>query len=114
MQDKRKLKRNVMQYSLEIHDTGTDEVAGWLVDINAEGLKISGDHMFDKNRRLELTIMLPEEISGKTTIPFTAKVRWCRHEANQQLTATGLQFEKISTEDYETLVGFMTQYAMMT
>ena len=113
MQDKRKLKRNVMQYNLEIHDAGTDEVAGWLVDINAEGLKISGDRTFDKNKRLALAIRLPEEISGKTAIPFSAKVRWCKPDENQQLTATGLQFEKISTEDYETLVGFMTQYAMM-
>jgi len=113
MQDKRKLKRRAMLYNLEIHDAETGEPAGWLIDINAEGIKVSGERPFTKNQHLELVIKIPEEIMGKTAIPFSARVRWCMPDANQQFMAAGLQLEKIATDDYETLIGFMAKYAMM-
>ena len=114
MQDKRKLKRRAMLYNLEIHEAETGEPAGWLVDINAEGIKISSERTYSKNQRIELVIHTPEEILGRTEIPFAARVRWCMPDANKQFIATGLQLEKIATEDYETLIGFMAKYAMIT
>ena len=111
MEDKRKLKRRELVYHLKLYDVETGEVIGRVVDIHAEGLKISGNRKFDAGQRLECAIELPKEIFGRQKIRFGAAVLWCKPDLNPDLTATGMQFVTIASEDLECLIGLMAQYS---
>jgi hypothetical protein len=112
VEDKRKLKRRELLYNLKIYDVETGELAGWVVDASAEGVKIVGEESFDKKQFLELTIELPEDVFGKRKIGFSAQVQWCKPDVNPDLTASGLQFITISPDDHEALIGLMAQYSL--
>jgi hypothetical protein len=112
MDNKRSLKRRELLYNFTVFDTDADEQAGFLVDVCAQGLKISGPTAFAPGQQLELAIELPEEILGRTKIRCSAKVQWSRPDLNPDLFATGLQFVFIAPDDLETLVGLMARFSM--
>ena len=112
MENKRKLRRRELLYNLKIYDAECGELAGWVVDASAEGVKIVGMIQFDIGQFLELSIELPEEIFGKRKIDFSAQVQWAKPDVNPDLSACGMQFTRISPEDHETLVGLMAQYSL--
>lgn len=111
MKDKRKLKRRELVYHLKLDDVETGEVIGRVVDIHAEGLKISGNTKFDVGQRLECSLELPKEIFGRQKIRFSAQVLWCKPDINPDLTATGMLFVTIAAEDLECLIGLMAYYS---
>jgi hypothetical protein len=110
MDNQRKLKRRELLYNLKIYDAETNEIVGRAVDITVEGLKVTGTASIAIDKRCELSMELPETISGKKKIRFSAQVKWCRPDVNTRFTAIGMQFTALAPEDEEILFSLMTQY----
>ncbi|MCU0608832.1 MAG: PilZ domain-containing protein [Chitinispirillaceae bacterium] len=113
MSDKRKLKRRELLCNYRIIDMETGEAAGWLVDMNAGGMKLTGClGEYKTGQKLALSFEFGEDILSKNSISFSARVRWSQPDVNPELTAIGLQFADIAADDFETIIGFMARYAL--
>ena len=112
MDNKRNLKRRELVYNPKIYDADADEPAGYLVDVNAQGIRISGTRTFSVGEQLDLAIDLPEDILGRKKVRFSARVQWSKPDLNPDLVATGMQFSSIPPADLETLIGLMARYSM--
>jgi hypothetical protein len=77
IEEKRQLKRRELIYNLKVFERESGEHLGWVVDIHAEALKLTGSRFFEKGSQLSAFVELPAEILGKTSIEFTAEVLWC-------------------------------------
>jgi hypothetical protein len=112
VENKRKLKRRALVYNLKIYDAETDSLVGRVIDVSAEGLKITGTAGIVADTRSELVMELPEPISGKKKIRFSAQAKWCRPDINPRFTATGMEFLTLSPENQQIIISLMARYAL--
>lgn len=111
MAERRKFKRRLLVYNLEVFDSENSEPLGRMVDITPEGMLIVSNKPVPIASNLKISIDLPEELLGTPRANFTAAVRWCRHDINPDLFDSGLEFSEISDGDIESVVALITNYA---
>jgi hypothetical protein len=109
--DRRKFKRRLLVYNLEVFDNESNEPMGRMVDITPEGMMLVSARPIDINSVLHLSVELPSEIFSTTRVNFTAIAHWCRHDINPDLFDIGLEFTDITDKDIETVIGLIADYA---
>jgi len=109
--DRRKFKRRLLVYNLDVFDAKTNGPIGRMVDITPEGMMLVSARPVDINSVLHLSVELPSEIFHTNRVNFTAIAHWCRHDINPELFDTGLEFTDISDKNIETVVGLIADYA---
>lgn len=111
MQERRRFKRRLLVYHLEVFDAESGESVGRMVDITPDGMMLVSNRSTELNSILRLWVDLPSEVLGNKRITFTAKAQWCRHDINPDLFDTGLQFTDISDKSIETIIGLIIDFA---
>jgi len=111
VKERRKFKRRLLVYNMEVFDSDTSEPLGRMVDITPEGLLVVSVNPITTGVTLNLYVELPSDIFGATRVNFTAVVRWCSHDINPDLFDTGLEFTQIADENMENIIGVIADYA---
>jgi hypothetical protein len=109
--DRRKFKRRLLVYNLEVFDTETGEPIGRMVDITPEGMMLVSARPIDINSMLHLSVELPSDIFSTKRVNFTSIAHWCRHDINPELFDIGIEFTDITDKNIETVVGLIADYA---
>ncbi len=109
--DRRKFKRRLLVYNLDVFDAQTNAPLGRMVDITPEGMMLVSARPVEVDSVLHLSVELPSEIFSAKRVNFTAIAHWCRHDINPELFDTGLEFTDISDKNIETVVGLIADYA---
>jgi hypothetical protein len=111
LNDRRKFKRRLLVYNLEVLDAENGSPMGRMVDITPEGMMLVSARPMDINSMLHLFVELPSEIFSTKRVNFTALARWCRHDINPDLFDIGLEFTDITDKNIETVIGLIADYA---
>jgi hypothetical protein len=109
--ERRKFKRRLLVYNLEVFDAESNEPMGRMVDITPEGMMLVAARPIDVNSMLHLSVELPSDIFGTKHVNFTGIAHWCRHDINPDLFDIGLEFTDITDKDIETVIGLIADYA---
>jgi hypothetical protein len=109
--ERRKFKRRLLVYNLEVFDSESNEPMGRMVDITPEGMMLVREKPVDINSVLRLSVELPSEIFNTKRVNFTAIAHWCRHDINPDLFDIGLEFTDVTDKNIETIIGLIADYA---
>jgi len=109
--ERRRLKRRNLSYYLPVLDNNSQKVIGHLVDISAVGLMMDSKIPIKVDQRYNLRLDFLEEISGKGSMQFLARCRWCRTDAIQpNLYNAGFEIVSIAPSDLEVIKRIAEKY----
>ncbi|WP_440997509.1 PilZ domain-containing protein [Arhodomonas sp. SL1] len=92
MRDARRHQRTVVDRFLPVHDGRTDELIGYLTDINIDGGMIETSMPLDVDGIYHLRIDLNDEpVEGARQVEFNARCIWVRKEKNAVFHHVGLE-----------------------
>ncbi len=76
----------------DIIDLNINRSIGFLVDINANGMRLQSDAILEKGVIFKLRIDLPEEIQGSDQLVVDARSLWCQKNVEEEYYHTGFEF----------------------
>lgn len=91
MKNVRSIKRRHLFFYLQVTDTETNKLIGYVVDITSRGLKIVSEQELAINQQFSLKMNLPDEIGKMRELHFKAKAVWCGPDVNSDFFAVGLE-----------------------
>jgi hypothetical protein len=109
MSERRDLRRRHLLFYLRVFNTTSNQLLGWVVDLNAQGVMIISEKPIQTGQDYELKMDLPGQIGRKKTIKLTAESRWCRPDVNPDFYDIGFFVKEISDEDrqiIESMISF--------
>lgn len=78
--ERRRIKRKRLAYYMLVVDAQTQQTLGHLVDITPIGLAIDSQKPISLEKDFRLLLELTSDISNKSQITFSARVKWCRRD----------------------------------
>jgi c-di-GMP-binding flagellar brake protein YcgR len=112
MKDARRRSRHVVDRFLPVYERGSDELIGYLTDVNVAGGMIESRAALDEESRLGLRIDLGEPIEGANTIDLEARCVWARKPRNNFFYCTGFEFSDVGPEQQRRLEVLAERYRM--
>lgn len=101
MDERRKLHRKHLVHQLMAFDRNTDQLAGYLVNLTAEGVMLVCEDPLEVGTILKLRMLLPSKIIGSRHVAFDAQVIWCREHTSSGFHETGFQLLEIPEDEIE-------------
>ncbi len=95
---------------LTVVDRITDQIVGQVADLTPEGMMICGENKIDTNRNLYLSIELPEEIMGRTSIHVSALSHWWKKADTSGIYCAGLTLKNLDKQDVEIIQWLSDKY----
>ena len=92
MIERRKELRHPLIVYLRVHDQGTDELVGQVVDISPSGMMLVSDTPFQLNGVEQLRVHLPFTEQTERHIDVQAECRWCGPDINEEYYDAGFKF----------------------
>ena len=109
MDERRKDKRGEVKSEINVIETEHGEAIGRLVDISPSGMRIAGESGVDIGKKMDLIIVLPKKIFGKTTIDIEVQCVWSNFNSDAQRYQSGFEFSEVSHEDSNTIIGLIME-----
>ena len=108
MMERRRENRRPFNYYLKVVEEGTLKLIGHMTDINKMGFKVDSPLTLAVGTDIKLRIDLTSEISTKSYMSFTARVKWCKQdEFTPNMANIGFEVSRLSPEDakiYEQII----------
>ncbi len=101
MKEKRRLQRRHLIFYLRVFKQKTNELLGYLVDINSEGIMIISENQIKINTKIKVEMALPTETGDRKPFEFEAKSKWCKKDINSDFYDIGFHFVDINPENIE-------------
>ncbi|MEK6752985.1 MAG: PilZ domain-containing protein [Chloroflexota bacterium] len=110
--ERRKLSRKNFSYYMRVLDETTGELVGQLSDISTGGFRIESSQPIAIGTNFQLRIDQTREISNKSFLSFTARVRWCQLDPyDPTIYNVGFQLVDMTPADYDIFVKMFNEYA---
>ena len=100
-ENQRRLRRCVVQQTINVVDVVTDHVLGRLVNIHGEGLMIVGARPVIVDPLYQLSLQLSVPISGQSQIAVGGDCLWARVDEDGSQHWAGFHIIDISTQGLE-------------
>lgn len=98
---------------MRVLDEATGELVGQLSDISTGGFKIESTTPIPIGANFRLRIDQTREISNKSYLSFTARVRWCqRDQYDPTIFNIGFQLVDMTPADYDVFVKMFNEYGV--
>lgn len=98
MGEKRKEKREIVEFFLEVFDVKTGEMIGHMVDITRNGMHLVSREQIPVNREFFLKTRLPGSVPDKPYVEFRAISKWSRNDDDSYFYDTGFEIFDIAPE----------------
>ena len=108
--DRRKFKRRYLMYYSRVFDRETGSVLGYIVDVTPEGAMIISEEPVPPGKVYQVRMDLPEDISDKSFVDFTAESVWCKKDIDPNFYDTGLRISNLSDEDRALIENMIQEY----
>jgi PilZ domain len=89
--DKRKFKRRHLILYLQVIDTDSENILGYLVDITPQGMMLMSEFPIKAGLTFQLKMLVNTDLSQHSYLSFAAKSVWCHKSINSDFYDTGLQ-----------------------
>jgi hypothetical protein len=100
MSEQRHIKRRHLIYYLRVIDSDTDQLVGFLVDINIKGLMVMSESPIPLGKNFHLKILRSTETDEGKYLLFDAKSRWCDKSVNSDFYDTGFELMNVKLDDF--------------
>ena len=100
MSEQRHMKRRHLIYYLRVMNCDTDQLVGFLVDINTKGLMVMSEHPIELNKNFHLKILRATDDDEVQYLFFDAKSRWCDRSLNSEFYDTGFELTNVGLDDF--------------
>ena len=109
--ERRRVRRRNFSYYMRVMDEATGNLVGHFSDIGTGGFKLDSSRVVPVNVNYRLRVDQTGEISNKSHITFTARVKWCGVDAfDPNLYNAGFQITEMLPGDYDIFVKMFTTY----
>jgi hypothetical protein len=105
--ERRKSPRKYLDQPLPIEDRNCGVEIGRVVDVSMDGLMVESHKEIPVNNIFQFTIMLPEQINGRTMLNLGADSLWCEQASDLRRYWAGFQIIELSPEDRTVLEALM-------
>lgn len=109
--EKRKLKRRHLIYYLKVHEQGTDQFIGHLVDITTEGMMLISKDPIEAGVSYRLYMELPEAIGESGRIRFDATCLWKGKSVNPDFFEMGFRLTGINSLEVQRIRDLIKKYS---
>jgi len=113
--DKTKQKRKDrihLIYYLLVFDAGTNLLAGHLVDINEEGIRLMCREPFAEGSTHAFRMILPDNMDAASReLSFTAQCAWCRNNFYSDFHGAGFRISDIDESHVTLIRRLITEFA---
>ncbi len=96
--DNRTTERGHLVFYLRVFDLDDGGIVGHLTDISTDGIMLVSDRAIEAGRTLNVRLILPKEVAGRSEAVFAVKSLWSRADVNPEFHIAGFQFEQIDRE----------------
>jgi hypothetical protein len=103
MEERRSFRRRHHFYYSRVFDESTKKMAGRLVDLTTEGMKIISEEPIESKKTFKFKLVLPKSIEGKKTLTIEAKSRWSKQASNPDLYDSGFELVNITAKKDRTI-----------
>lgn len=110
--EKRIQDRMSLYYYLKVHDAKDQTLIGHMVDFNTSGIRLLSEKPFEPGHKIKMSMALPEEIRGKTTLEFEAVCRHSTRALNPDHFESGFQIGLLPEEHYPLVRDLTQKFAM--
>ena len=108
--DRRKFRRRYLMYYSRVFDRETGSVLGYIVDVTPEGAMIISEEPVSSGKVYQFRMDLPEDISERSFVDFTAESVWCKKDIDPNFYDTGLRIYDLSEEDRGLIATMIQEY----
>ena len=106
----RRQKRWHLIYYLKVYDKNSGEFVGHLADITTRGLMLVNDTPPEDNKRMELSMELPENFGDAQFLEFEAESHWHQKDINPSYYAIGFKITRITKSNLELIKDLIKKY----
>ena len=99
MDERRKFQRRHVVFYSRVYNRSTGELAGHLMDISQEGIKLISEQPIPPNTRFHFRMDLPDDIMEKDYMFFDAESVWCAPDVNPDFYNTGFRIFDMDPTD---------------
>jgi len=108
--DRRKFRRRYLMYYSRVFDRENGSVLGYIVDVTPEGAMIISEEPVSAGKVYQFRMDLPEDISERSFVDFTAESVWCKKDIDPNFYNTGLRISDLSDEDRSLIQNMIQEY----
>ncbi len=108
--DRRKFRRRYLMYYSRVFDRETGSVLGYIVDVTPEGAMIISEEPVSPGKTYQFRMDLPEDISERSFVDFTAESIWCKKDIDPNFYDTGLRISNLSDDDRGLIENMIQEY----
>lgn len=112
MQNRRLCKRRELLFHLPVIDRNTGMKTGYLLDVTAEGIQLTGESEFTVGTILQIRI---EGVAGcfeGQYLEVDVQVCWCRRDVNGRTWVAGCRICDEAGRDVERIVEMIVRYTL--
>lgn len=113
MSENRTRKRKRPIYYLKLINRETQNLAGGVIDISADGIRLSGTEPYEYDSLTQFSLSLPDAIEGERHITVRARNVWSQRDARGDFYdyyTSGFRLEDISNDDMNSIEGSLKSY----
>ena len=109
--EKRNLKRKIFSYYMQVMDDNTEELIGYLADINMIGFRLDCKQEYPLDVNYSLRFDLSDEVAGKAFMVVVARSKWRQRDPlDPTVYNMGFQLISIAEEDIEIYQRMIDKY----
>ena len=110
MYTQRTTERESLIYYLEVTDLHSQKVAGHIVDISRDGMRLVSNKPILNNEVHQFSVKLPRELGNTAPINVSVRSVWSASDINPSLFDTGFSFEWISAGNQTKISQLIERY----
>lgn len=113
MSEKRDRKRKRPIYYLKLTNQETQDLAGGVIDISPDGLKLSGTEPYEHDSLTRFAMSLPDAIEGEKQITVKARNIWSHRDTRGDFYdyyTSGFKLEDVPKDDINAIEGSLKSY----
>jgi len=110
MYTQRTTERENLIYYLEVTDLHSQKVAGHIVDLSREGMRLVSNKPISNNEVHQFSVKLPRELGNTSPISVSVRSVWSASDINPSLFDTGFSFEWVSTSNKNKIAQLIERY----
>lgn len=113
MSEKRKTKRKRPIYYLKLTKLNTNDLAGGVLDISPDGIKLSGTEKYETDSLTKFQLPLPDAIQGEKLVTLNARNIWSKFDTGGDFYdyyTSGFRLENVKEEEIEAIENSLRSY----
>ena len=90
--EKRRKQRREFVHHLPVRDSSSGRLIGLLTNLTGSGMMLVSEFPLRVGKVLDVDLMLPEPIEGRSRIGIRMQCRWCHRRVNRRDFESGFRF----------------------